>query len=339
MSDRAPYDRNEGNRWVDEPTENSDVEIYLGETHGQMRTALRSALRDLRLNVQEDYEECESLRQALRDGHADMVIVDADLSGGDACNLIRAIRHDRLGPNPFVPVIVTTWQSDSGRIRQLIDSGADGLLVKPTSISAIQNHVDAIIYRRKPFIVTSSYIGPDRRKDPTHTSTIPQIVVPNTLLSKVRGERVDPVALRREIARVLKTINGERLRSNAFELSVLIGLILADYHGGEPSARTVRMVNRLLELVEDTSERLIGTPYEHSAGICHSLLQVARSIADTPRAPSAKDIALLKPLSDAVLLSFNPERSASDMAREISESIGRFKARQADRPGPAGEKN
>jgi hypothetical protein len=54
---------------------------------------------------------------------------------------------------------------------------------------------------------------------------------------------------------------------------------------------------------------------------------VAESIAADYRNPARKDIALLKPLSDAVLLSFNPERSASDMAQEIARSIDQFKTR------------
>ncbi|MEX2615039.1 MAG: response regulator [Alphaproteobacteria bacterium] len=304
-----------------------DVEIYLGESHGQMRTALRSALRDIRLNVHEDYEECEPLRQALRDGNADMVIVDADLAGGDARNLIEAIRFAKLGPNPFVPVIVTSWQNDAARLRQLIDSGVDGLLVKPTSVQAIQSHIDTIIYRRKPFVVTSSYIGPDRRVDPAHTSDIRLIDVPNTLLSKVRGDRIDPVALQKEIANVLKTVNSERLRRNAFELSFLIQMIIGDYSDSEKTARTGRLVERLRMVIQDTADRLLGTPFEHNSGICQSLLRVAESIAVDYRKAASKDIALLKPLSDAVLLSFNPERSASDLAREIATSIDQFKSR------------
>lgn len=310
-----------------EASDYPDVEIYLGESHGQMRTALRSALRDIRLNVHEDYEECEPLRQALRDGNADMVIVDADLAGGDACNLIQAIRYDKLGPNPFVPVIVTSWQNDAARLRQLINSGADGLLVKPTSVQAIQSHIDTIIYRRKPFVVTSNYIGPDRRIDPAHTSELKLIDVPNTLLSKVRGEKVDPVALRKEIAAVLKSVNSERLRRNAFELSFLIEVVLADYNDGGPTTRTWRLVERLQMVLQDTVDRLRGTPYEYNSGICQSLLRVAESIAADYRNPARKDIALLKPLSDAVLLSFNPERSASDMAQEIARSIDQFKTR------------
>lgn len=304
-----------------------DVEIYLGESHGQMRTALRSALRDIRLNVHEDYEACEPLRQALRDGNADMVIVDADLAGGDACNLIQAIRFDKLGPNPFVPVIVTSWQNDAARLRQLINIGADGLLVKPTSVQAIQSHIDTIIYRRKPFVVTSSYIGPDRRIDPAHTSDIRLIDVPNTLMSKVRGDRIDPVALQQEIANALKAVNSERLRRNAFELSFLIQVILGDYSEAEQTARTGRLVERLRMVIQDTADRVLGTPFEYNSGICQSLLRVAESIAVDYRNASSKDIALLKPLSDAVLLSFNPERSASDLAREIAKSIDQFKSR------------
>ena len=171
------------------------IEIYLGEEQLEIRRMLRSALRALQLDILQDFENCGPLREAVQEGRPDLIIVDSDLGGGNACDLVHAIRHNELGKNPFVPVIVTTWRNTKEQIRELIDIGADGLLIKPISINAIQSHVNNIVNERKPFIVTSSYIGPDRRKDPQHTSTVPLIEVPNTLKAKIQGEAVDITAL------------------------------------------------------------------------------------------------------------------------------------------------
>ncbi|MDD9924421.1 MAG: response regulator, partial [Rhodospirillaceae bacterium] len=203
------------------------IEIYLGEEQLEIRRMLRSALRAIQLDILEDFETCEPLREAVEEGLPDLIIVDSDLAGGDACRLIRDIRNNELGKNPFVPVIVTTWRNTKERIRELIDIGADGLLIKPISNNAIQSHVNFIVNERKPFVVTSSYIGPDRRKDPKHTSDVPLIEVPNTLKAKIDGEPIDSSALRRQIASNTKQVNVERLRRNAFELSFLVELALA----------------------------------------------------------------------------------------------------------------
>lgn len=304
------------------------VEIYLGDEQGEIRRLLRSALRDLRLHINEDYVECDPLREAVQDGNPDLIIVDAELAGGDACGLVRAIRQDGLGANPFIAIIVTSWESSAERVRQLIDSGADGLLLKPVSISAIQNHINLIIHKRRPFIVTSSYIGPDRRNGPTRSSSVPLIDVPNTLKVKVNGDSVDWGALHWQIADLVTEINAERLRRNAFELSFLIEMTLSSFDSGLPDAKLLSNLVRLQSVATDTLERLAGSIYEQSTDLCGTLLRMLTSIIEGETRPALIDLQFLKPLTDAVLAGFNPDRSAAEMAREIIESISQYEARQ-----------
>lgn len=304
------------------------VEIFLGDEQGEIRRLLRSALRDLRLEINEDYVECDPLREAVQEGNPDLIIVDAELAGGDACSLVRAIRQDGLGANPFIPIIVTSWISSAERVRQLIDSGADGLLLKPVSISAIQNHINLIIHKRRPFIVTSSYIGPDRRNDPTHSSSVPRIDVPNTLRAKVNGGSIDWDELHRQIADRVTEINAERLRRNAFELSFLVEMTLANFDPELPDAKLMSKLVRLQSVTTDTLERLAGSIYEQSTDLCRTLLRVLTSIIEGETTPARIDLQFLKPLTDAVLAGFNPDRSAAEMTREIIESIGQYELRQ-----------
>ncbi len=308
------------------------IEIYLGEAELEIRRLLRSALRDLGLDVYQDYDACGPLREAVSEGNPDLIIVDSDLAGGDACDLIQAIRHHRLGSNPFVPIVVTTWENSSDRVRQLIDSGADGLLVKPASIRAIHNHVELIVNNRKPFVVTSSYIGPDRRKDPKHTNTAPLIEVPNTLKAKVNGETVNLGALRQQIARRSADINTERLRRNAFELSFLVEVTLGGYDSGVADTTLRVNVERLFGVAEDTLRRLAGSDFEQSEELCQTLVRVVSTIVENESRPARVDLQFLKPLTDAILVGFNPDRSQSEMSREIIASIDLFEKRQKSRP-------
>lgn len=90
-----------------------------------------------------------------------------------------------------MPVIVTTWEADQDLVEKVADCGADALLVKPFAPKQLIERIEFLANRRKKFVVTSGYVGPDRRKDQTRESPIPLIDVPNTLRAKVQGESVN----------------------------------------------------------------------------------------------------------------------------------------------------
>ncbi len=307
--------------------DDSAIEIYLGEAELEIRRLIRSALRDFNLDTLQDFEECGSLRKAISEGNPDLIIVDSDLAGGDACELIQLIRHQNLGKNPFVPIVVTTWQNTAERVRQLIDSGADGLLIKPVSISAIHSHLDLILNNRKPFVVTSRYIGPDRRKDPKHTNTAPLIEVPNTLQAKVNGEAMDLAALRMQIEQRNAEVNLERLRRNAFELSFHVERMMAGFGEHKTEKALLTDMVQILDVATDTLQRLAGSPFEESEELCKTLIRVVSNITENDKQVSHVDLQFLKPLTDAMLVGFNPGCSQAEMSREIISSIELFEER------------
>ena len=53
-------------------------------------------------------------------------------------------------------------------------------------------------------------------------------------------------------------------------------------------------------------------------------VKVTASIRKDLRNPNRKDLDLLKPLSDAILISFNPDRNAAAMAGEINVMLDKF---------------
>lgn len=62
----------------------------------------------------------------------DLLIADPTEKPDEVCALIRDLRHGRLGGNPFVVVIATSWDESEALNRTLIDSGVDDIVRRPT---------------------------------------------------------------------------------------------------------------------------------------------------------------------------------------------------------------
>ena len=60
------------------------------------------------------------------------------------------------------------------------------------------------------------------------------------------------------------------------------------------------------------------------SNLCQNVIQVITAIRKDLRHPSSEDLDLLKPLSDAILISFNSDRNAAAMAGEIGMMLNKF---------------
>jgi hypothetical protein len=84
------------------------------------------------------------------------------------------------------------------------------------------------IERRKEFVITSDYVGPDRRKDVSRFSDVNLFAPPNSLKMKV-AERLSPEdvskRLEGELREARNVLNIEKLRRDAFQICVLWRLL------------------------------------------------------------------------------------------------------------------
>jgi len=306
-----------------------NVEIVFGEPERNLRSAFRAALHREGFSNVVDYEKFNAVRQHIERRQPDLLVLDAYLGGENVAELISRIRQGKLGINPFIPVILTIWEPTQEKVKACAGSGADDLLVKPISPGKLVERMITLVENRKPFVVTSDYIGPDRRKDPSRGSDIPLIEVPNTFEQKIKGEKVDQTSLNAMIAKVQDDINDQRLKRNAFQIAFLVELILPLLKEGKTSNPDLKSnLERLVDVAKDTGVRMEGTEYDHVNNLCTSMLEVAERLSGALDQPSKKDIDLMKPLSDAILLGFNPESDAAQMAGQITDAVTSYSAKQ-----------
>ena len=86
-----------------------------------------------------------------------------------------------MSRNPFVVIIVTAWEKSTGLINKVVSSGADDLLLRPFSTAQLGVRIESHVDRRKNFVITTDYVGPDRRKDTNRASNAELFEPPNSL--------------------------------------------------------------------------------------------------------------------------------------------------------------
>ena len=256
----------------------------------------------------------------------DLVITDTKLPGGDIFSIISDIRKGILGGNPFVPVIMLTWDTSADIIRNAAQCGVDHILAAPISPSDLFARVSHLVSKRKPFVVTSDYIGPDRRQNASRDGTdgIPLIDVPNTLRSKANGEKIDTSNLKAVIREAMREINEQRLVRHSYQINFLIGIILPAYEAGNITPEIQVHVARLSDVSQEVQGRLANSSFKHVGEMCNSLAGVAQSIRTNWQKPNKKDIELLEPLSQAILAGFNPDKNSGEMSSEITNMLSKF---------------
>lgn len=169
--------------------------------------------------------EIEKLRSVLRKGIVDMLTLEADSRPKDMYCLVREIRDGGLGPNPFIVITIVTWRADKNLIHAFLKAGADDVVVMPASISFTSGRVNNLIDSRREFVVTASYVGPDRRsKKRVKADELDTILVPNGLRYKATGDKdAKPNAAR--LHRVNRIVQEHRLRRLTIRLEELAGEI------------------------------------------------------------------------------------------------------------------
>lgn len=143
------------------------VSTLILDDNAHMRQLLNAMLSAF--GVRDIYEAADSAAAfaILETKGADIVFVDlkhghfAQFGGVEFCQELRRRPEDALR---FLPLIVVTAYSEVTHLRQAIDAGVDEFLVKPVSPTTLATRMNAVILRRRPFVSSSDYFGPTRRR-------------------------------------------------------------------------------------------------------------------------------------------------------------------------------
>ena len=307
----------------------SRVDLLIAEPQAPLLMELRAALhrlgfgriRDLR-NLDRVYEIVDS------DDYPDVMILDSSLIWDHRTvpGLIRDIRHGRIGKNPFIPVIATIWTPDQNQVRDLINSGPDVVLVKPFSTQALIDRIDAVAFARKEFVVTSDYLGPDRRKKERKQANSAELFkVPNMLEVKLQGHTVDAVAFAREVAGTQQQIRDRRKKANSFQMAFLVALSRDPLVEGNVDKFLIRNLERIGEIATEMTGMLREAGLDELSEICGRLQGDVTAILENIEQVTEAAVSALEADTNSILMALHPDETPEEVARRVVKSVGAFK--------------
>ncbi|MBI1206151.1 MAG: response regulator [Azospirillum sp.] len=308
------------------------VEAYLIDPQLNTMRVFRDVLMRLGIKKIQNFSGLTGVAAAIEAAAPDLVIADADTADSDVFRLFRAIRADPAASNPFIGMIVTTWQPTKALLAKVSNCGADDLLVKPASPRQVMDRIHALIEARKKFVVTADYIGPDRRKSSRDGAQIPLLDVPNTLKLKVTGQwsKVDSRDL---ITIASAKLSEMKLVRGSIQSAFLIEFAIPGLAHDPPEKIARDHLDRVPGVLDDIKRRLaISEPGQKTEIAAKGLLAIVEQVRkQAESAPVGQDeLGQLRSLAHGLVRAISPNRAPDALAKEVTDAVEAYRNRLAE---------
>jgi CheY-like chemotaxis protein len=289
------------------------------------RTATRAVLYSIGFRLTETVSTIEALMDSIQLNPPDIVLCEAQGAAEELCATIQQVRQGSAGYNPFIVVIVTAWEKNTTLINKVVSSGADDLLLRPFSTAVLGQRIDTHIERRKSFVITTDYVGPDRRKDLSHKSNAELFDPPNSLKMKAKEKLPSDVIARKldtELKAAREKLTVEKLRRDTFQVCILWRLMQEQpLMAGQISPDLVK----LRALTKSIETRCRDTEFQAALEWCESVLAAGEGLAlNVDRNASMH---LLGHAALSLHQVFHPEKTAAEHLSEIDAMVAVIRAR------------
>ncbi len=286
----------------------SNIRVILAEPNAQLRDSMLDCLNDLGFRDAVPTGNMSRIAHAVQHDEVDMIIADTSLPEGDFNSFVTELRHGHRGLNPFLVVVTLVSEPSRTAVQAAINSGTDHVLAKPFNAEALLGKLNELVQARKRFVVTSDYIGPDRRAmKRTGSMEIPLIDVPNPLHYRLGGQISDNQIKRNVDAAVLR-INEQKVQRHAYQVGWLLDSVMPEIAAMNQGLLDgdAENLERLRDVAQDMCTRIKGTRYAHVAEMCLTLSRMANQAAC--KGLCDQDVKLMGRMAGIVAYVFNPER-------------------------------
>lgn len=296
----------------------NSASVLLYDPQSTLRHNTRVALLSLGFGDVDAVNDWAEFLERAEKGTYDLIIGDLVSSEGNLQNIVRQMRHQEIGKNPFINIILTLWDTSREHVYEGIQAGADDILSRPMSASQVADRVLGLVNARKPFIVTEDYVGPERRQIVRGLSQGGLMIVPNSLKAKVEN-RPDLDATPENIELAMSAIKDRRVTiftEQFLRLSsqaVSMGVVSNELDDRHAIIQQMRMMNKeLLRLIR-------GTEYDHIETLCGAFDDVLRRVEKSTKNLSSQDKELMFQIPFAIHTACRQVRKSASLAFDIED--------------------
>lgn len=142
----------------------SRVSVLIIDDNMHMRKIVRTLLMAFGIRQVQEAEDGATGLELFEQMNPDIIITDWVMPIIDGLEMVQMIRRPDSSINPFVPIIMLTGHAEKKRVIQARDAGVHEFLCKPISARALYLRLYSVIAHPRPFVKTTTYFGPDRRR-------------------------------------------------------------------------------------------------------------------------------------------------------------------------------
>lgn len=273
----------------------------------------RYALHELGFREISCLNSLAEFKRRLEDTSPDLIIAELVNNENEMLRAVKSVRAGELGRNPFVVFVLTSWVRDGQMVKQAINAGVDDVIIRPFSTTFAEERIRTLVRARKPFIVTSDYIGPDRRTDAQREkgTTLP-IDAPNTLQVVTEADEGALDEANRWIAEARRTVEAERVKRLCMRLSVGVEVGVRELKEGNDAVLDLGDMQRT---AKELRLRLARQGAGEASRIAFALYQVCEEMMGDGGFTLA-NLNLVKELSMGVLAA---QASGDDVEASVAE--------------------
>jgi len=294
--------------------ENVRVCLFDPARHNLMIT--RVSLVEIGYSNIEILTDFASFSEASAKNTYDLIIAESHEAGGAIAELMRKIRIGEIGDNPFVVAITTSWDSDKEHVQSLVNSGIDDILLRPFSTEQLKKRLQILVGRRKDFVVTGDYVGPDRRSDTARkANSIKSFQPPNTLKAIAEGDRKALEEVKGVIIDMKADVTRERIKRLAMKIVVSMQLMLDD-----PEVGKAIDMEELDSTARELRRRLRGHGVPDAVELASALTEMTTEIID-PDEHSPTQFKLVRELALGAYTAFADGEDFGADADEVKDTV------------------
>ena len=298
------------------PYVNATVLIFDGKLHARKQT--RSILNILGFWKIEESETHEDARIALGSRRFDLAIFSVVSKKDGVSELVNDVRRFRCGDDPFLPIILTSWDVRLRLVRSIVESGADDFLAHPYSATNLGDRINALVRNRKPFVVTEDYFGPDRRTLEARANDAGTVMVPNALLARAEG-LPDSGPNADTIAATLGKLRKVKVRNIARRIWAITDVLYKAYDDPSLADWIDQELEQVVKSGRAFHEAISPRELVQLGRLCDSVIKVARRIQG--QRPALKDLELLEQSALALRVAAQLGGDSAVAASEISNAV------------------
>ena len=142
------------------------LRVLIVDDNEHTRSLIKEILHAMGFDLDNILEAGDGLAalQKMNEQKVHIIISDWRMEPMDGLTFVRKLRDPENSPDPFVPVIFCSADTDQELIERARDMGVNEVLTKPLTIGVIESRIKAVLEQPRPFVDATEYFGPDRRR-------------------------------------------------------------------------------------------------------------------------------------------------------------------------------